>query len=91
MPEPISSSAKPAPNRDWGTQAMVDATTWVPVAFFSFLEKKDAEPELCQLWVSVLGQTEWRKVETRNLKDMIKAYAECQSFSESEPDDDFRD
>jgi hypothetical protein len=61
-------------------QARTDAQTWVPVAFFSFLEKPGQPPELCQLWASVLGQTEWRPVATRNLEGMQRAYAECQVF-----------
>jgi hypothetical protein len=61
-------------------QLQQDQQTWVPVAFLTFLEREGAEPELCQLWVSVLGQTEWRPVGTRNLKEQQRAYDDCQVF-----------
>jgi hypothetical protein len=61
-------------------QAQEDAQTWVPVAFFTFVEQEGKEPQLCQLWASVLGQTEWREVKTRNLKEMGRVFDECTVF-----------
>lgn len=61
----------------------IDAHTWVPVAFFSMIEKDDGTTELCQLWVNPLGNCDWRKIETRNIKEMTRVYAECTTF---EPD-----
>jgi hypothetical protein len=61
------------------TQVKKDGDTWVPVAFFSyFVESKG--PVLHQLWVSVLGNTRWEPVETRDIKEMTSAYRECQAF-----------
>jgi hypothetical protein len=64
-------------------QVKKDGETWVPVAFFSYFVE-DEEPVLHQLWVSVLGNTRWERIETRDIKEMTSAYRECQAFSESD-------
>ncbi len=64
-------------------QAMIDAQTWVPVAFFTFIEGDD---RLHQLWVTPLGQTEWRAIETRDIDALTKAYKECEAFDASGAD-----
>jgi hypothetical protein len=74
-------------------QVKKDGETWVPVAFFSYFVEKVVhnhlgiemdEPVLHQLWVSVLGNTRWERIETRNIKEMTSAYRECQAFSETD-------
>jgi len=70
-------------------QLLQDTQTWCPVAFFSWFVEKDG-PVLHQLWVSVLGNTKWEPVETRDIKEMSRVYAECQVFGGGDdggPDD----
>ncbi len=76
---------------DLKAQAMIDAQTWVPVAFFTWIEESDkscggTRQVLHQLWVTPLGQTEWRAIETRDFDAMTKAYKECEAFDASGAD-----
>ena len=73
-------------------QVRKDGDTWVPVAFFSYFVENEV-PVLHQMWVSVLGQTRWEKIETRNIEEQTRAYRQCQVFpaDTDQPDEDHLD
>ena len=69
-------------------QIKKDTETWVPVAFFSYFIE-NGEPILHQLWCSALGNTRWEKIETRDIREMTRVYAECQVYGDNtRPEDD---
>jgi hypothetical protein len=65
------------------SEGEIEPEEWCPVAFFSWFEIKH-KLELHQLWVSSRGNTKWKQIEERIIKD--KQYAECASYSETETD-----
>lgn len=65
----------------------VDLDQWLPTVCLTFIEI-DGHWTLHQLWITPLGQTDWRQIGKTTHADIAKrtVYADCTVFNDDDPE-----